>query len=347
MPASGQIRGMLLEEALLFLLRKSGYKTVDAVDKRDKTLSKIGAGLQVQGRAIKHQIDAIADYTITPPFSYPNRLLLEAKNYSGTVGIEIIRNALGTIRDIDEYWIPTKKSVPLKKRFHYQYAIATTGKFSPDAQNFAFAHDIYLIPLARDRYFQPIISAMNNFTDQLTVFKTDQPLNLKKLRSAIRENLRTIVTGHAFQPTGLRLTERALEICQGFIAACKQVDNGFIALINRRFPVFLVPNPEVNFSEIIQKGEINVSIYWDHEGWYINSAENGRALFSFDIPEEVLRLYMAGNILPASRALDLKEQNLAEMQLITTLREQVQFLTLRLDKEWISELRKKGKQEFH
>ncbi len=44
MPTSGQIRGMLLEEALLFLLRKSGYKTVVAVDRHDKTLSKTVQG---------------------------------------------------------------------------------------------------------------------------------------------------------------------------------------------------------------------------------------------------------------------------------------------------------------
>lgn len=321
MPISGQIRGVLLEEALLFLLRKSGYQTVESVDKRDKTLSKTGSGLQVQGRAIKHQIDAIADYTITPPFSYPNRLLLEAKNYSGTVGIEVIRNALGTIRDIHEYWIPTKKNVPAKKRFHYQYAVATTGKFSPDAEKFAFAHDIYLIPLARARYFQPIISAINGFTDKVIVFETEQPLQLKKLRFEIRKKLRAMAN-HSFR-SSLRLTEQALEICQGFITACKQVDNSFIALINRRFPVFLVPNPEVRFSEIVQKGEIRVKIYWDHEGWYINSADKDQALFSFDIPDELLRLYMDGDILPARRALDLKEQNLAEIQLITTFNEQV------------------------
>lgn len=340
MPTSGQIRGMLLEEALLFLLRKSGYKTVDAVDRHDTTLSKIGAGMQVQGRAIKHQIDAIADYTITPPFSYPNRLLLEAKNYSGTVGIEIVRNALGTIRDIDEYWIPTKKSIPAKKRFHYQYAIATTGNFSPDAEKFAFAHDIYLMPLARDRYFQPIISEINSFTDEVRVFEIDRPLNMKKLRSAIRENLQ-LMSDHFSHPASLRLTQEALQLFQRLVIVCKQIDNGFIALINRKFPVFLVPNPVIKLSEIIQNGEISVRIYWDHEGWYIKSAQNDQSLFSFDIPEEVLRLYMDGNILPASRALDLKEENLAEIQLITTFRERVQFVILRLDTEWISELRKR------
>src|SRR5688572_27180868 len=97
MPTSGQVRGMLLEEAILFLLRKSGYKTVDVVDRNDKTLNRSSSGMLVHGRATEHQIDAIADYKITPPFSYPNRLLVEAKHYQGRVGIDVIRNAYATI----------------------------------------------------------------------------------------------------------------------------------------------------------------------------------------------------------------------------------------------------------
>ena len=342
MPTSGQIRGMLLEEALLFLLRKSGYKTVDNVNKSDKTLSKTGAGMQVRGRAIKHQIDAIADYTITPPFSYPNRLLLEAKSYSGTVGIEIVRNALGTICDIDEYWVPTKRSIPAKKRYHYQYAIATTGTFSPDAEKFAFAHDIYLIPLARDRYFQPIISSINTFTNEVRVFEIEKPQNLKKLRLAIRKNLHWTNNRFLYLEK-LRLSQQSSQLFQRFITTCRQIDNGFIALINRTFPVFLIPSPEANLIDIIKRDEIEVRIYWDNEGWYINSALNNQPLFSFDVPEEVLRLYLEGNILTARRALDLKEQNLAEIQLITTFNERVKFVTLRLDIEWINNLRRKAK----
>jgi len=324
----------------LFLLRKSGYKTIDTIDRNDKTLSKTGAGLQVQGRAIKHQIDAIADYTITPPFSYPNRLLVEAKSYRDAVGIEVIRNALGVYCDIDEYWVPTKKSIPLKKRFHYQYAIATTSTFTPDAEKFAFAHDIYLLPLARARYFQPIISAISLFTDEVNIFASEQPRNFHNLRIAIRENLR--VSNNRFSyPENLRIFQGTYPLLNDFIEACNGVDKGFIALINRKFPVFLVPNPGVNLTEILNRGEIRVRIFWDEQGWYINSARGDQQLFSFDVPEEMLRLYMEGNILSASRALDLKEQNLAEIQIITTLRERVEFVTLRLDMEWINELRKR------
>jgi len=56
----GQIRGMLLEEVALHLLRRSGYRTVDAPG-NDPTLCNVGAGLAVRGRGSEHQIDAIAE----------------------------------------------------------------------------------------------------------------------------------------------------------------------------------------------------------------------------------------------------------------------------------------------
>ena len=100
MPKAAQIRGMLLEEVLLFLLKISGYRTIETIEPNDSTLGLSAAGLEVKGRGANHQIDAIADFEITPPFTYPLRLLVEAKCYknNGTVGIEIVRNALGVLK---------------------------------------------------------------------------------------------------------------------------------------------------------------------------------------------------------------------------------------------------------
>ena len=93
MPKIGQIRGMLLEEALLHLLRGSGYRTVEAVN-NDETLKAGAAGLSVKGRGGNHQIDAIADFLVSQPFSHPQRLLVEAKCYSNKVRLPVVRNAV-------------------------------------------------------------------------------------------------------------------------------------------------------------------------------------------------------------------------------------------------------------
>src|SRR5262249_54663549 len=107
MDNSRQLRGALLEEAALFLLQRSGYKTVDSRG-NDRTLLETAAGLAVSGRGTYHQIDAIADHLVTHPFTHPQRLLVEAKCLSPTdkVGIETIRNAVGVVKDTSEYWTP-------------------------------------------------------------------------------------------------------------------------------------------------------------------------------------------------------------------------------------------------
>ena len=112
MMTPAQIRGMLLEEAVLYLLRRTGYRTIDS-ENGDPTLDSCGAGLQVRGRGSKHQIDAIADYLVQPPFGNPQRLLGEAKCYGQThpIGLDITRNAVGVLKDVSEYWTPSAKPV--------------------------------------------------------------------------------------------------------------------------------------------------------------------------------------------------------------------------------------------
>lgn len=73
-----QLRGALLEEALLCILRSSGYQAIIGKG-RDNTLKEGKSGLEVMGRGAWHQIDAIADFMLTPPFCNPQRLLIEAK----------------------------------------------------------------------------------------------------------------------------------------------------------------------------------------------------------------------------------------------------------------------------
>ncbi|HET7230003.1 MAG TPA: restriction endonuclease [Longimicrobium sp.] len=131
-----QIRGMLFEEAVLFLLTRAGYTTVDEPD--GDTLKRVGAGLAVIGRGGVHQIDAIADYVITPAFAHPQRLLVEAKCYGSAVGLPVIRNAVGVLKDVNEYWNPRRREVD-RSRFHYLQAVFSSSDFTSDAEDYAFA----------------------------------------------------------------------------------------------------------------------------------------------------------------------------------------------------------------
>lgn len=59
MATAAQVRGMLLEEVLLFLLAASGYRTVelDDIEDDDPLLHRGPAGIDLWGRGAKHQID--------------------------------------------------------------------------------------------------------------------------------------------------------------------------------------------------------------------------------------------------------------------------------------------------
>jgi hypothetical protein len=154
---------MLLEEAVLYLLRHSGYKAVH-VAADDFSLVDGHSGLEVKGRGSKHQIDAIADYLIPQPFAHPQRLLVEAKHYNHDIGLTVIRNAVGVLKDVNEFWVPSVKSTTPIKRYHYQYAVVSGTNFTSNSQKYAFAQDIYLIPLGSSLFFSQVIASIDVFT---------------------------------------------------------------------------------------------------------------------------------------------------------------------------------------
>src|SRR5712664_1249051 len=156
------IRGMLLEEALLHLLESTGYRTVLSRG-ADPTLFDGPAGLKVRGRGSDHQIDAISDFQAPPPFSHPQRLLVEAKCFDPgvRVGLPIVREAVGILKDVTEFWMVAGGDIP-KQRYHCQYAVFSATGYTSEAQRFAFAQDIYLIPLAASRFLEPAIQALRN-----------------------------------------------------------------------------------------------------------------------------------------------------------------------------------------
>ena len=132
---------------------------LDGFDRQDCC----SAGLLVRGRGTSHQIDAIADFSLHAPFSHPQRLLVEAKCFDShqRVGLSIVRGALGTLKDVEEFWVSVPDGPP-KRRYHYQYSIFSATGYTENAQRYAFAQDIYLIPLAESRFFAPAITSLRN-----------------------------------------------------------------------------------------------------------------------------------------------------------------------------------------
>jgi len=349
MPTVAQIHGMLLEEALLHLLRFSGYKPVTSHG-ADPTLRQGTAGLEVMGRGEHHQIDAIADFTIPQPFVNPARLLIEAKFKDSAVGIEIVRNAVGVLKDVSEYWVtpaPAGRGRAAARprqqpRYHYQYALLASSGFTENAQRYAVAHDVYLIPFERTGFFQPVMAAIracvpnDGAVDRRRGVEMD--IALSELRTRVRESL-----AHGGQINVDGAGDAALSAALATaIDAIRRVEYAVLAVALGRVPLVLTPAPDVNIRDV--DGVVRVRIYWDADSWYLRRVgADGRQedLFSFDVPETLLAQYIDQHELSPRRAFDLKQEALSEIQALLVRDGQARLVRFVLDGEWLEQLKER------
>lgn len=279
------IRGMLLEEVVLYILSLSGYKTVTHPG-NDPTLKRDGhGGLKVVGRGGEHQIDAIADFRAMPPFAYPQRLLVEAKCYTSgyPVDLFIVRNGLGVLRDAQEYWV-TRQSKPIMGPYQYHYAIFATPRFTSDAELFALAHGIYTVPLNSSR-FAPIVDAIHDlfYGD----FKAPAWNQIKLKTTTLRQLFRTYL--RSGQNTDRKALEEyvqhkyACEKLESICRACWQI-LGIVVSFPGNLPALLTweegSKSQLNLMET-QSYLYDAQLKADSGEWVLRAEQN--ALFSFSL----------------------------------------------------------------
>jgi hypothetical protein len=328
---------MLLEESLLRFLESSGYKTILATG-TDSTLLSGPAGLKVRGRGSDHQIDAIADFQIPPPFSHPQRLLVEAKclDPGKRVGLSILRGALGTLKDVSEFWMVAGGAIP-KQRYHYQYALFSATDYSLEAQRFAFAQDIYLIPLTASRFFLPVIQAIRNVRSATPghAANADIRVNMTELRRLMR----ALIRGDLPLAAGLSGMAEVLQGLDEFINACRTIRYTLLGTLGGRFPVFLVPSPDMRDQEVQEQYSVRIYRGPNDATWYLRDTLTNQELFSFDLPQELFLEYASQGMLSDRSALNLKEDVMSNIQAYWQRDDQVRLARFRLDEEWATNLR--------
>lgn len=199
------LRGYLLEEALAWLLRNSGYRLLIDESQDPVELKNSGIGLCVRGRGAIHQVDVLGEFAFTPAFSLPIRLFLEAKFTDKPTRLPIVRNAHGVIHDINENFVAGGAGQQLRKRFRYVYALFSASGFSKHAQGYALAHQISLIDLSGPS-FSWLLNAVRITAEQLHGLQ--EPFGIKRfpvhwMRDRLRLLLGTVLDrpDTAWQPT--------------------------------------------------------------------------------------------------------------------------------------------------
>ncbi len=346
------VKGMLLEEIILFLLNNSGCEPVTVENDDSKLLHDGPSGLELAGRGAKHQIDVIADFSFILPFVNPVRLLIEAKCYNNKpVGLECVRNAFGVLSDVNEHWNivndgeSNRNSKLIKRRYHYCYAIFSATGFTKEAINYAYVQDIFLFDLSSSIFINDIVEVISNLSGEDFNVNGNKSfnLNIKEFRSSVRSYLK-----HNIINANNANVENVYEELQNYpeanqrinfaISHCQRISKSYMAILGKRFPVFVTPNPEIDIMHCI-KNINEIEIWWDdRRHFYIKNGE--RELFSFSLPDELFRAYQKNGDLTENDALNMKQKEMPSIQIfMKDENNRLMPISLHLNMEWLTRYR--------
>ncbi|MEZ9744147.1 hypothetical protein AB4320_05590 [Vibrio splendidus] len=277
MATIGQIRGAVLEEAVLFLLDKVGYKIVrnpsDSISHVDIEMN--SSGLELRGRGTWHQIDAIAEQHHTPAFTYPLRLLVEAKYYTTKkVGVDVVRNSVGVHKDLSENYFSITHGSARKSgiRFNYQSAIFSVSGYTRRAVEYAVAHQIFLIEYKNIALIEPIISGIGRLEE--SSFTEDGISNL----TVIRQHFLRLLNGD--NAISSLLTEEGQQILQSsIIAPLSNIGGSYFGMLQGRWPLHLLTAERLPENAFVND-TVRCRLSRNNQGqWYFSPTE-----FTLDSP---------------------------------------------------------------
>lgn len=163
-----QAKGYIFESVIWRLLKQQGYIHVETSE--------------LNGRGAKHQIDAYGVLSYPTPFIYPIRLICEAKCYKDSIGLSVARNFVGVIKDISEnYIVGEDHNRNTHERFTDVGCIFGSNSFVLEAQDYSWAHGIFLVSFNKVSMLSPIINKIHNFTESN---KFSESMSINDLRDA-------------------------------------------------------------------------------------------------------------------------------------------------------------------
>lgn len=314
------LRGYILEEVLAYLIRNTGYRLlVDAVQDPAE-LGWERNGLVVKGRGAVHQVDVLGELMWIPAFTYPLRLFVEAKFRGEKTGISTVRNAVGTMLDINQNNLPQSVRAnginpQLRPKYQYVGAIFSTSGFSQPAMDMALAHGVSLIDL-RIPGFQALFDGITETADTiLRTFQQEQtnrdaiPVNdtnhlprgefTQTLRSALRRELNTqpyvdFEGRDEVRQINQGLFDQITPLLSASVESAEELGELFVGMGQGPYMIVLKADNRTRFLEFARNNPAhNVHITWSsrvNEGrtWFIEpqGCPNGYRL-SFKLPDVI------------------------------------------------------------
>jgi len=124
---------------------------------------------------------------------YPLRLLVEAKCNQKKVSVPVIRNAVGVIKDISENYFTYDAGSNAEgfkyRRYNYHAAVYSANGFTKVAQQYAIAHQVFLIDYFGVSAMSPVIEAIRQI--ELVDFSAEEARSIGRLRHWLVASLGT------------------------------------------------------------------------------------------------------------------------------------------------------------
>lgn len=338
-----QVRGALLEEAILYLLEKVGYETITNSNTSNSQELRGGhSGLEVRGRGSWHQIDALAFFPASPAFMYPLRLMVEAKCYreNRPVGIEIVRNSIGVLKDISENYFTVQQRTGRHLQipsFNYHSAIFSTSGYTVGAIEYALAHQVFLIQYNNVSVIHPLINAIMQFGPECLTNLGKQ--SIKEVREKYRNAIR-----NSYYHTDMRryLTDEGIELIDNaLVETLQQIQGSYFGMLQGRWPLHLLTQqelpPNAFETDVVQCRVIGYQTgNWRFTPLYFQPDEPGWFELEFDLPEQIASL-VAREWDSREAVANIKREHFSFIQLSGIIGGIRRSVKLELNNEWIEE----------
>ena len=197
------------------------------------------------------------------------------------------------------------------------------------AQDYAYAQDIFLLPLKNNSLFRPIISAIDNVSFEGI---EDKP-KLSVVRRYVRKRLFSDLMELDLDD-GSELNDSG-ELLFNYVDVCRNRGSGFLTMFDGKFPVFLSASRGM---ESFVSQEVNyVKIRVDDLGWSIETRD-GDELFTFDLPEEIFNNYQRSDSLSRRQLLNIKDTHMSSFYVFVSQGDDLKLVSFKLDRNWFHQV---------
>ena len=343
-----QIRGSLLEEVVLLLLARSGYRRVQLGEEGTRNGR---AGLEVEGRGTVHQIDALVTPFHSHAFIYPIRLLVEAKCEASPLGLAVVRSVVGSVFDINQNYfagrLPDGRELRMQ-RFNYHAAIFAANGYSANAEQYALAHQVFLIDYSHVGAMRPVVDGL--LTLEVGDFRDMIQRGGRRNLTTIRQAFRTVLEDEGVDGEPEVFSEQGIQkLDERLIPAIRELRGSYYGMIEGIYPVHLISRREIPARLLRERPVIpcEIRVREDEQVWAFEPSEIPRESpdffhLEFTIPEFIADMLNARTEQHLERGArwaqiaNIKQQYLRFVDVTTISEGQMLGVRLALDVNWLN-----------